>query len=310
MIRFLQHHQIEKSKWDNCIKNAHNSRIYALSWYLDIVSPGWCALADENYSIVFPLPVKSKFGIQYIIQPYFVQQLGLFSIHTVTATQAQEFINLIPKQYKFIDIGLNSMNDFLQNAYTTKARNLKLDMRQNYLHIYTNYKTNLQRNIRKAASLSLQIFEHCRPEELIQVFKENRGKTLKNLTIEEYDLIQRIAYTLIHTGQGEIWGIYDEYNQLCAAVLWAVHNDRRIFLFSALSETGKQNNAMPFLIDQYIQRHAGENFFLDFEGSNDDGLARFYSSFGSEEETYFRFTQYRMPYGISHVAKWLKKVKE
>src|SRR4030043_203599 len=55
MIKHLRHHEIDKERWDESIKKAFNGIIYAYSWYLDIVSPGWEALITEDYKKVMPL---------------------------------------------------------------------------------------------------------------------------------------------------------------------------------------------------------------------------------------------------------------
>ena len=52
------------------------------------------------------------------------------------------------------------------------------------------------------------------------------------------------------------------------------------------SEKGKANGAATFLIAELIASHAGKNLLLDFEGSMDEGVARFYKSFGAIEEHY------------------------
>ena len=41
MITYLTHDQIDKTLWDHCIAQAPNGLVYAWSWYLDIVHPGW-----------------------------------------------------------------------------------------------------------------------------------------------------------------------------------------------------------------------------------------------------------------------------
>jgi hypothetical protein len=295
MIRFLQHDMIDKSLWDDCINHAINGNLYASSWYLDIVCPGWCALVENDYDMVFPLPVSSKARFKYIMQPYFTQQLGLFYRSVSTEGKLQEFLNLIPSEFKYIDINLNTSNNIVFSANVSDMTNLELDLISEYDEIVAGYQNNLQRNLKKAAQHKLTISKHVRPEEIISLFKANKGQELKHLNNIQYTLIQRIAYESIHKGTGEIWGVYDEFNQLVAGILWITSHKKTIFLFSALSESGKKMNAMPLLIDSFIKQNAGKSLTLDFEGSNNAGLARFYSSFGAKKVIYQRYMQNALP---------------
>jgi hypothetical protein len=295
MIQFLQHKMIDKSRWDYCISHTVNGNLNAFSWYLDIVSPDWCALVEGDYEKVFPLPVKSRAGIKYIMQPYFTQQLGLFSQSSFDEDVLIEFLNHIPSGYKYIDINLNSSNQIQDTGNISPMKNLELDLNTEYDHIASGYQNNLQRNIKKANQNKLTISKTVRPHELIELFRANKGQQLKHLSDKQYILIQRIANGSIQKGIGEIWGAIDEFNQLAAGILWVTSHQKSIFLFSALSENGKKVNAMPWLIDNFIRQNAGKPLTLDFEGSNDEGLARFYSSFGAKKVTYQRYVRNSLP---------------
>ena len=63
MIQYLIHNQINQTKWDATIAECGN--IYAYSWYLDIVHPGWDALVEDDYQSVMPLTGGKKFGVDY-----------------------------------------------------------------------------------------------------------------------------------------------------------------------------------------------------------------------------------------------------
>ncbi|HEU4717664.1 MAG TPA: hypothetical protein VFU15_07515, partial [Bacteroidia bacterium] len=80
-IRHLRSHEIDRQRWDECIRRSFNGIIYAYSWYLDVVSPGWEALADEKYETVMPLTWAKKMSVRYLRTPFFVQQLGVFSVN-------------------------------------------------------------------------------------------------------------------------------------------------------------------------------------------------------------------------------------
>jgi len=295
MIQFLQHEMIDKSRWDDVISHAVNGNLNAYSWYLDIVSPGWCALVEGDYEKVFPLPVSSRAGIKYIMQPWFTQQLGLFGQSISDEDKLIEFLNSIPSAYKYIDINLNSSNQIQEAGNVSGMTNLELDLDKEYDKIAAGYQNNLQRNIKKATQNKLTISKSILPEELIALFRANKGQELKHLNENEYILIQRIATESIQKGIGEIWGALDEFNQMVAGILWVTSHQKSIFLFSALSDSGRKLNAMPWLIDAFIRLNAGKPIILDFEGSNDEGLARFYSSFGAKKVFYQRYVRNTLP---------------
>lgn len=286
MIHFLQHEMIDKSRWDDCISHAVNGNLSAWSWYLDIVCPDWCALVENEYEMVFPLTSFTRAGIKYLMQPYFTQQLGLFYSTLSSEKILNDFLESIPKEFRYIDINLNTSNRIELAGHATDMTNLELDLISDYDKIAYGYQSNLKRNLKKASQQKLSMAKHIRPEEIISLFRNNKGQELKHLSDKQYDLIQRIAYECIYKGIGEIWGAYDEFNQLVAGVLWVTSHQKSVFLFSALSGDGKQLNAMPWLIDSFIRENAGKPMTLDFEGSNNAGLARFYSSFGAKRVIY------------------------
>src|SRR3990172_7490113 len=100
MITYLKHSEIDKPKWDKCIQNSSNGLIYAYSWYLDFVSPNWQALVRGDYEYVMPLTCKKKYGINYLHQPFFAQQLGVFSSAVLSDYDVDEFLSLIPEKFK------------------------------------------------------------------------------------------------------------------------------------------------------------------------------------------------------------------
>ena len=94
MIQYIANDNLDYEKWDKCIIGSVNGNFYAKSWYLDIVSPNWKALIQDDYKAVFPLPIKKRLGISYISQPLFTQQLGIFS--SECGKNFEEFLSQIP----------------------------------------------------------------------------------------------------------------------------------------------------------------------------------------------------------------------
>ena len=66
---------------------------------------------------------------------------------------------------------------------------------------------------------------------------------------------------------------------------------------------------MPWMIDQFIRENAGTSSTLDFEGSNDANLGRFYAGFGSARVTYYRYRRNNLPFLLKVALsfyRWLR----
>ncbi|VAW26447.1 hypothetical protein MNBD_BACTEROID04-1052, partial [hydrothermal vent metagenome] len=59
MIYYYKRNQIDIVKYDTCITKSINTRVYANSWYLDIVADNWDVLVLNDYEAVMPLPWRS-----------------------------------------------------------------------------------------------------------------------------------------------------------------------------------------------------------------------------------------------------------
>lgn len=295
MIRYLKNDEIDRIKWDRCIDKSFNGIIYAYSWYLDVVSEGWQALIEGDYETIMPLPAKRKVGINYLSQPLFTQQLGVFSVSNLSMVKVTKFIESIPSQFRLIEINLNSYNSFcFKVPEYIMNKNYELDLISDYQSIKKSYSTNLQRNLKKAQENKLELRKNINPELIINLFKANRGSELKKMKSRHYQIFSSVIKECISRGKGHTFGVYKN-NEILAGATFIYSHGKVIFLFSGLNETGKKNQAMPWLIDGFIKENALRSITLDFEGSNDPGLGRFYKSFGSRECNYFSYRVNNLP---------------
>ena len=308
MISYLENKAIDKPKWDALIAECGN--IYAYSWYLDIAHPGRDALVDDDYQAVMPLTGGKKFGVNYLFQPFFVQQLGVFSKTPMTEGKLNDFLDAIPDKYRFCELRLNESNtldnDIEEFDY---HRNILLDLNQDIQSLRTNYHQNTKRNLAKAENHNLHLLETVQPQQVVDLFRNNRGALLEKWGDAEYGVLLRLVEEAEKHDAAFVWGVSDQEggDPLCAAIFMKT-NDRITFLFSGLNEEGKQCQAMTYLIDQVIQRYAKQPITFDFEGSDNDNLARFYLGFGGREVRYPGYTFNRMsPIGKALLKVWKRR---
>lgn len=305
MIKHLKHNEIDKPLWDDRIAVSTCETIYPYSWYLDTVCPGWEALISPNYRAVMPLTPRKKFGIPYLFQPHFTQQLGVFSRNNLTVAEIKQFLQSIPESYRYIDIALNENNYFKNEILSfTENRNFILSLDRGYDKLIGCFSENTLRNIKKAKKNKIIIRKSdAIVSELIRMFKKGRGASLKHLGNEYYDTLKNVIEKCTEKKQCSVLGAYSKDNKLIAGAVFVFSASRAIFLFSTCIPEALNTGAMHYIIDYFIREHARESLVLDFEGSNNKGIARLYRSFGSEEKHYFNFKRNRLPLPL----RWLKK---
>lgn len=287
MIRLLKHNEINKRRWDDCINKSFNGNVYALSWYLDIVHPNWNALIENEYERVMPLTNSKKFGLSYMFQPFFVQQLGVFSTSQLSQANVDRFIEAIPQQYLLTQYRLNSYNKVNYDSdIIAKHRNVELDLIYDYQYLYNNYNSNTKRNLAKAEAAGLSITNNINPEIIISLFRNNRGKDVKHWKDKEYNRLLELINTAISQECCFTLGVNDLDNNTIAGAVFMHSHDRIIFLFSGSDEAHKDKHALTMLLDNVIREFSETQYTLDFEGSDNDGLARFYKGFGGAEVFY------------------------
>jgi hypothetical protein len=296
MIRYLQNSEIDYEKWDECIRLSFNGNVYAWSWFLDIVCDGWEALAMGDYEQVMPLTSGRKYGINYLYQPPFTQQLGVFSGSSSGILPAGNFLESLTDYFRFAEINLNRHNKISNPSFKVQMRkNYELNLITPWEELRKNYAENTTRNIRKAEKQSISIVENADPATIIAMFRKEKGKEIKKLGDKQYQMLERLIYRSSYKNMALVAGAYDRNNQLCAGAFFVISHQRIVLLFSANNKTGRQNGAMHLLIDRIIKKYAGQAMILDFEGSEIPGLARFYASFGSSETVYPALVYNRLP---------------
>ena len=150
---------------------------------------------------------------------------------------------------------------------------------------------------------SLKVVEDFNDTEAINIFKENRGEKISGYKNENYTILLGLLKVLKEKNKLEKWGVISIDGELLASAHFAVYENTRVFLFSSISVKGKQQRAMFYLLDRFIYRYQKSNLILDFSGSNDPELGRFYKGFGSDKTIYYKLIKNKLPFFL----KWFKK---
>ena len=290
-IKYLKQFEINKNKWDVCIKNAINGLIYGYSGWLDIAAENMDAIVFGDYDAVMPLLYKKKYGVKYLYIPPFTQQTGIFSKKMIDNKIINKFLNTIPNKFKYLDINFNYLNPLL-NLGTDKKTNFILPLNEPYTPLYSNFSENTKRNIKKAKKNELQIVNRISVNDAINAKRENN---INNLSEKKLNILNSLVNFALSTDNAKILGVKNKYNKLIAVVVFTFSHNRVYTPLLVSYSEGKEKKAMFLIINAFIKENAGKSIILDFEGSNIEGIARFFKGWGAVNEPYYNFKQNRLP---------------
>lgn len=289
-VKYIKGDKIDHEKWDRCIVNAVNGNICAYSWFLDIMSSGWDGLVAGDYAYIMPLSVSRRFGIDYLLQPRFIQQSGVFGIPSLDVQTVSNFIEILIKNIKVIDYHFNDQNT-LPGEWDVEMRpNFLLKTEKSYEELKLAYSKNLKRNLKKTIDSGFHVIKNRNPEPLIQLFREENGSRFSFINDENYSRLTRVIHACLNHDMAEVWNVYNLENEICGGIVWLFSHGKAVLYFSAQSMFGRSQGSLSWLIDAFISEHASSGIILDFEGSVHPGLAHFYSSFGALSQPYPHFT--------------------
>ncbi|MCB0706132.1 MAG: hypothetical protein KDC34_12510 [Saprospiraceae bacterium] len=302
-IRYLPNKKIDRTAWDTCIREAVNGRIYAYSWYLDQTASHWDALVAGNYEAVFPLPWNAKLGgIKQIYHPYFSQQLGLFYKEAPFGELLPDFLDAIPKKFRFITLALNEANKpNSAHWHIQEKTNYLLDLDKSVEEIRAGYSKSLRKRVRKAAE-SLQFISDAKDLENFVGRYHQHLKSTFELNSQAYKEARQLLNLIHKKEQGTLFRVDDPTGKSLGEIFLPRSHNRLYYLMGYATLEGKQQNSTHFLLDQIFQYYAQQDLIFDFEGSSIPNIASFFASFGAEKVSYPAIQLDRLPRALS----WLK----
>lgn len=293
MIVYHKHNEIDREQWDNCIKNSPGVKPYSYSWYLDIMAPGWEALVDDDYDSVFPIPGFSKFGIQYVATPVFLQQLGAFSPDKPSSKALIEFLEYMPDFYKLVDLCVGHKIDYDGYKVTEKV-NFELELSKSYEKLWENFSPHCKRNIEASAKKKPELFSDITPNEIIDLFIMNKGKDIKGIKIRDYERLKNLMNFCLKNKKGRIIGVRATKKRLIFGVFVVESSGNKTLLFVVNTPESRTRRIGYYVVNELIKEHSSTRTILDFAGSSIPSIASFMESFGPVKVPYFRIYRNRL----------------
>ncbi|MEZ5015144.1 MAG: hypothetical protein R2794_12720 [Chitinophagales bacterium] len=296
MLQVLQNHEIDKTLWDNTIRASGHNRPYALSSYLDAVSPGWAAIIAADYTQVMPLPYHTKFGMRYVYQPALCQQMGVYGTETENSAQVAAFLEQAARFSPLIEIAVNSENRIPGKKGLTILRmqvNQSLSLQATYKDLQKKYSVSNKKNVIKAARSGSYIEQTHDASEVIaqieHIYQPPEKRSRARACIAARALLDQRSLPAYST--------YMAYNRTKKNIagLLLFQFDHCLIPMTFSTVEGRKCAAVFALLDHIIEKYAQRDTTLNFLGSAVPGIQYRNAGFGAVSEQYPFISMRRLP---------------
>ena len=295
MIHYVKREDLEVAKYNDCIENSIQSRIYAFSWYLDIVADNWDVLVLNDYEAVMPVPFRRKFRINYVYPPFWLLELGLFSLKD--AIDYKAFFKVLFGKFKLIELRLNTKNNIeASESFLIEKQMQTLAMQEDYETIFNAYRKDRKKDLRKSKKINLTENWNYDTQKLVQLFRANVGKRTPNIIDKDYKVLSNLMKICIEKEVGEVLSIYNSENKLVASAFFLKHKNEVIILVSSTDFDNRKNGENTFLIDRAIYKYQKTFGIFNFGGSSMKQIAKYFLSFGAKTVQYQQVKYNNLPY--------------
>ncbi len=277
----MSHIQIDFAKWDNVVLNSALPLVFAHSYYLNATCPNWDALVIGDYESVFPLTYKTKFGFNYLPQPPYTSQLGVFG--KVNEEIETAFYNYITTNFKLIEIELNASNRF-KNEFIKPKITFVIDYSKEY-----KFNQNTKRNISNAQQLELKT-EWVEGPIAFELSKTYINPFLKSyLKIRDSDIHCFDQLILNARGAQQLYSfkVTNKSNEIKAFGHFICNGKHALFLKGTNFDREENSGSMHLLISYAIDFFKDKATWFDFGGGSiSEGVANFYKGLGGIIQEY------------------------
>jgi len=292
-----------KERYRILCKNELSIPIYSRDWWLDCVCGelGWEVLLcskNEEIEAVMPYFVPCK-GI--ISMPLYTQTMGIWFNPAFEDRQysrnlfrkqaiGEDFIMRLPAHDYFLQNFHHSFTDWLpfhwQGFRQTTRYTYVLPDIGNPDELWDKLSENVSRNIQKAKNKFQLTVRRNIPADL---FLKINAQTYQRQGMKPYhsEILRKLIDLSRSRNQGDIWGAYDEENQLHAVVFVVWQENCAYSIACGSDDEFRKTGGQALALWTAINDLSGQVRSFDFEGSMIRGVERIYREFGARQMPFF-----------------------
>jgi hypothetical protein len=204
----------------------------------------------------------------------------------------------MPYFYSLVDMCVGQRIDNDRYKVTLKA-NYELDLSKPYEKLWNGFSKHCKRNIEKASKKKPELTGDVTPDELIDLFLNNKGLEVKGIKTRDYERLNNLMNFCLKNRKGRIIGVRSPKKKLIYGVFVVEIKGNKTMLFVVNTPASREKSTGYYIVNELIREWAGTKTILDFAGSSIPSIASFMESFGSTNVPYYRIYRNRLPWPVS-----------
>lgn len=313
--------KILRDDWNALIRRSPQGNFYALTYYMDVVAPDWMGievLEDNELVAAMPLLVRKKYGMQYSLQPNFVQYWGIFFDENKFQDTYRELswkrkvvkllVEQLPEKLKLFGYGMAPEFDygfpFHWEGFDLKTRySYHIDLTKGEEEVWKGIKRKKKNLLRQAERDLGKVQKMKKPDGLLELIKANLDAQVGIMSQEHLDTLPKLITEM--RDEGYVLQVNDESGAPLAAGYFVDFEGKTTYLVGAKKPGLKETGAQGLVLWEAIKRSMGNSRIFDFEGSMLEGVESFFRTFGGRPIPYLFIEKNELPLLI----RWIRRLR-
>lgn len=299
-LQKIKRKDLDVEKYSKAIDQALNYRIYAEAWYLDsLTKKQWECWIYSDYEAVMPVPLQYIFGIKFVTQPIYCQQLGVFYKEEISDELFQTFEKKLHK-YRVRAYHFNEENTERYQPKGEKRVNQLVDLNHNYEEIQQKFGKDRLKDIRRNEKLNLTLEESLD----LDTFLNLRDKYYNDLNqYSDNRSTEKFIQILKNKKKEKSYTLLNSSKEVIAICIFLNSDDRKILILSVRNKEIEPKGAFAYMIAMIMKNNEKKKLIFDFEGSSIKGISNFNKSFGAKRKFFTRYSNYNLRKSVFNLKK-------
>lgn len=285
---------LNKERWDQRVLAAQpQGFFFLLSWYLDVVAPGWEGYVLGDYEGIYPIVPHQKLGVHYTHMPFLTRSFVPIGLNEQQTAQLSQYLAQRFSYLQLAGIPLNApVDEHIRRYQVLDLTNFSLSQ----------CSENHRRQYKKAALQGFELETLVNPEGLIALFRRVKGAEFTHLKDADYNILARLM------GEASSHGVLRQFSlrergELVGAAAYLEVNGKALYLKGAITPEAMKAGGMVYLHVEAMKALMPTCSQLDFGGSNAKGLGDFNRKFGARDVEYLLLIKNSLTKPLAWLAK-------